>query len=98
MTQATFTFRLDEELKAAFAKAAEAQDRTAAQYLRVLIREAVQDEKQRQAHDRWFKSEVRQALKEADNHKNKRVAHEKVQADWAAKRSVLAKRAKGKSA
>ena len=41
MPHTTFTFRLDDALKAAFAETARAEDRTAAQLLRVLMREAV---------------------------------------------------------
>ena len=41
MPHTTFTFRLDDGLKAAFAETARAEDRTAAQLLRVLMREAV---------------------------------------------------------
>ena len=41
MPDTTFTFRLDDALKAAFAETARAEDRTAAQLLRVLMREAV---------------------------------------------------------
>lgn len=34
MTDSTFTFRVDDDLKTAFAETAKAQDRTAAQLLR----------------------------------------------------------------
>ena len=41
MANTTFTFRVDDDLKANFAETARAEDRTAAQLLRVLMREAV---------------------------------------------------------
>ena len=43
MSQATFTFRVDEELKAAFATVAEANDRSGAQVLRDFMRRYVQE-------------------------------------------------------
>jgi predicted transcriptional regulator len=60
-----FTFRVDEELKSAFTRVAAAQERTAAQLLRVVMREAVQQWDESQAHDAWFRGEVEQALTEA---------------------------------
>jgi predicted transcriptional regulator len=44
MTESTFTFRVDEELKAEFAKLAKAKDRTAAQILREMMRHYVAEE------------------------------------------------------
>ena len=41
MGEATFTFRVDEALKAEFAQAAKADDRTAAQLLRDFMRDYV---------------------------------------------------------
>jgi predicted transcriptional regulator len=58
MADSTFTFRVDEELKAAFAEIAAAQEHTAAQLLRVLMRDAVQRWHESQEHDTWFRSEV----------------------------------------
>jgi predicted transcriptional regulator len=54
MSDATFTFRVDEELKAQFATAAKSRDRTGAQFLRDFV-------KQQQTiaeHDAWFRREV----------------------------------------
>jgi hypothetical protein len=44
MADSTFTFRVDEEPKQRFAQAAGAQERTSAQLLRVLMRDAVHPE------------------------------------------------------
>ncbi len=41
MTEATFTFRVDESLKAEFAAAAKARDRSGAQLLRDFMRDFV---------------------------------------------------------
>ena len=44
MTESTFTFRVDEELKTAFAAATKANDRTGAQVLREVMRDYVAEE------------------------------------------------------
>ena len=48
MSQATFTFRVDESLKDAFSAIAQAQDRSSAQLLRDFMR----------GYDQWFKAKV----------------------------------------
>jgi hypothetical protein len=98
MADATFTFRVDTGLKAAFAEAAKAQDRTAAQLLRVLMREAVQRRREARAHDAWFRGEVERGLREADDSTVRRIPHRAVRANWRRQRAKLAKRARGKSA
>ena len=98
MGESTFTFRVDDELKTAFAETAKAQDRTAAQLLRVLMRDTIEREKNARAHDAWFRGEVEQALREADNPKTPRIAHENVDSNWRKQRAKLAKRAGKKSA
>jgi hypothetical protein len=50
------TFRVDDELKAAFAAVAAAQEHTAAQLLRLLMRDTVKQWQDAQAHDTWFRS------------------------------------------
>jgi predicted transcriptional regulator len=44
MSESTFTFRVDEDLKAAFTAAAKGNDRTGAQILREVMREYVAEE------------------------------------------------------
>lgn len=44
MTESTFTFRVDEDLKAEFTKLAKTKDRTAAQILRDMMRAYVAEE------------------------------------------------------
>lgn len=58
MSQATFTFRVDEELKAAFATVAEANDRSGAQVLRDFMRRYVQEHADKVAYDQWFRAKV----------------------------------------
>ena len=54
MNQATFTFRVDEDLKENFILAAKYQDRTSAQ----LIRDFMRDFVRKQEHDTWFREQV----------------------------------------
>lgn len=58
MSEATFTFRVDEALKNDFANAAKDRDRTAAQLLRDFMREYVQRQQQAAGHDAWLRRQV----------------------------------------
>ncbi len=98
MADSTFTFRVDEELKAAFAEIAAAQERTAAQLLRVLMRDAVQGWRESQEHDAWFRNEVEQGLREADDPAVDRLAHDRVLSSWRQQRAELERRAAGRTA
>lgn len=66
MTEATFTFRVEEQLKSAFAQAAKAQDRTGAQLLRDFMREFVRNQQQAAEHDAWFRQQVQAGLDAAN--------------------------------
>ena len=54
MSQATFTFRVDESLKDAFSAIAQAQDRSSAQLLRDFMRDYVQRNADKISYDQWF--------------------------------------------
>ena len=58
LSEATFTFRVDESLKNDFASAAKARDRTGAQLLRDFMRQFVQSQQDAAAHDTWFRDQV----------------------------------------
>jgi len=58
MTDSTLTFRVDDDLKNAFAEVAKGQDRSAAQLLRDFMRSTVQEARDRQLHDAWFHQQV----------------------------------------
>ena len=58
MSEATFTFRVDEALKSAFSTAAKNRDRNAAQLLRDFMRQFVQSQQDAAAHDTWFREQV----------------------------------------
>jgi predicted transcriptional regulator len=90
MPETTFTFRVDQELKKAFAEAARANDRPGSQLLRDFMREYVK----RADHDAWFRAEVEQSLEEADDPNAELIPHEEVLRKWKARRAELIKREK----
>ena len=98
MAESTFTFRVDDELKAAFAEVAATQERTAAQLLRVLMKDAVHRDRELREHDRWFRGEITEALSEADDPATTRLAHESVRSSWQQQRAAMEGRATGRSA
>lgn len=98
MAHSTFTFQVDHALKTAFAKAAKSEDRTAAQLLRVLMRETVRRREEAGEHDAWFRGEVGQAMREADDPDMRRIPHNEVRTSWRRQRAELARRANKKIA
>ena len=58
MGQATFTLRVDENLKDAFSAIAQAQDRFSAQLLRNFMRDYVQPHADKINYDQCFKAKV----------------------------------------
>ena len=66
MTDATFTFRVDETLKAQFTTAAKARDRTGAQLMRDYMREFVRQQQEAAEHDAWFHHEVQAGIDAAN--------------------------------
>jgi predicted transcriptional regulator len=98
VAESTFTFRVDDELKAAFAEVAAGQERTAAQLLRVLMKDAVHRDRELREHDRWFRGEIEHALSEADDKSMPRLAHESVRSSWQQQRAALERQATGRPA
>jgi predicted transcriptional regulator len=98
VADSTFTFRVDDDLKSAFAEVARAQDRTAAQSLRVLMRDAVERWQELQGHDAWFRREVEQAIGEADDPSLERTPHDQVRSSWRQQRAELERGAAGRTA
>jgi predicted transcriptional regulator len=66
MSQATFTFRVDEALKNEFAMAAKARDRSGAQLLRDFMRDFVRQQEEAAEHDAWFRRQVQTGLDSAN--------------------------------
>ena len=85
MTGATFTFRVDDDLKTQFTKAAKAKDRSGAQLLREFMREYVRRQEEASAHDAWFRQEVQAGIEAANA--GDAISAEEVEAEAAAWRA-----------
>jgi len=90
MSDATFTFRVDETLKSEFAAAAKARDRTGAQLLRDFMREFVQQQQEAAEHDAWFRRQVQAGLDAANA--GRLVPAAEVEARFAARRAATRRR------
>ena len=86
MADATFTFRVDEALKAAFSMAAKSRDRNGAQLLRDFMREFVQQQRESAEHDAWFRQQVQIGLDSANT--GHLIPAADVEAKFAAKRAA----------
>lgn len=85
MSDATFTFRVEESLKNDFTAAAKSRDRTSAQLLRDFMRDYVRQQQDSAEHDAWFRRQV-QAGQDAAN-AGELLPAEKVEAEAAAWRA-----------
>ncbi len=90
MTEATFTFRVDEDLKSEFAAAAKARDRSGAQLLRDFMRDFVRREQDAAAHDAWFRQQVERGVRSADA--GDLVAAEEVESHFSERREATRRR------
>lgn len=93
MAEATFTFRLDEELKNRFAAAAKSNEQSGDQLLRDYMREYVAREADGADYDAWFRSEVDAAIRESANPEIEQLPHEDVRSNWLSRRALLSERA-----
>ena len=90
MTEATFTFRVEESLKKEFSSFAKDMDRSGAQLLRDFMRDFVKQQQEAASYDAWFQKQVQIGLDEANA--GQRVSQEDVKSRFEAKRaSLLAK-------
>ena len=90
MSDATFTFRVDNALKKQFAQAAKSRDRSGAQLLRDFMHTFVQQQQDAAKHDAWFLQQVQAGLDSA-NSGNMAPAAE-VEAKFAARRAATRQR------
>jgi predicted transcriptional regulator len=90
MSEATFTFRVDQALKDEFATAAKARDRTGAQLLRDFMRGFVQQQQEAAEHDAWFRRQLQTGLDSANG--GRLVPAAKVEAKFAARRAATRRR------
>ena len=90
MTEATFTFRVDESLKQEFSNFAKDIDRSGAQLLRDFMRDFVKQQQEAASYDAWYQKQVKIGLDEANA--GQLVPQEEVKSRFEAKReSLLAK-------
>lgn len=90
MSEATFTFRVDEALKSEFTTAAKSCDRTGAQLLRDFMRDFVRQQQEAAAHDAWFRQQVQIGLDSANA--GDLIPAAEVEARFAAKRAATRRR------
>ncbi|MCX7151194.1 MAG: hypothetical protein NT115_01385 [Proteobacteria bacterium] len=95
MSDATFTFRVDESLKDEFSSAAKARDRTGAQLLRDFMRDFVKQQHEAAEHDAWFRRQVQVGLDSANA--GRLVAAEDVEAEFATRREETRRKLQAKS-
>lgn len=93
MSEATFTFRVDDSLKSAFAEAAKQHDRTGAQLLRDFMRDYVRQNQETTEYDTWFRRKVELGLQAAKE--GRFVSHDEVKADAAIRHAMLLERLAG---
>ena len=90
MTEATFTFRVDESLKQEFSNFAKDIDRSGAQLLRDFMRDFVKQQQEAASYDAWFQKQVQIGLDEANA--GQLIPNEDVKSRFEEKRaSLLAK-------
>ena len=90
MTEATFTFRVDESLKQEFSNFAKDIDRSGAQLLRDFMRDFVKQQQEAASYDAWYPKQVQIGLDEANA--GQLVPQEEVKSRFEEKRaSLLAK-------
>ena len=87
MTEATFTFRVDESLKQEFSNFAKDIDRSGAQLLRDFMRDFVKQQQEAASYDAWFQKQVQIGLDEANS--GQLVTQEEVKSRFEAKRAGL---------
>ena len=95
MNEATFTFRVEDELKESFAAAAKACDRTGAQLLRDFMRDFVKTQQEAAEHDAWFRRQVGMGLNSADA--GNLVSAGEVEAEFAMRREQTRQKLKTRS-
>ena len=87
MTEATFTFRVDESLKQEFSNFAKDIDRSGAQLLRDFMRDFVKQQQEAASYDAWYQKQVQIGLDEANA--GQLVPQEEVKSRFEAKRASL---------
>ena len=90
MSEATFTFRVEESLKQDFSSFAKTMDRSGAQLLRDFMRDFVKQQQEAASYDVWFQKQVQIGLDEAIA--GKLIPQQEVKSQFEEKRArILAK-------
>ena len=90
MSEATFTFRVEESLKQDFSSFAKTIDRSGAQLLRDFMRDFVKQQQEAASYDAWFQKQVQIGSDEANA--GQLIPNEDVKSRFEEKRaSLLAK-------
>ena len=87
MTEATFTFRVEESLKKEFSSFAKDMDRSGAQLLRDFMRDFVKQQQEAASYDAWYQKQVQIGLDEANA--GQLVPQEEVKSRFEEKRASL---------
>jgi len=95
MSEATFTFRVDESLKEQFTAAAKGRDRSGAQLLRDFMRDFVKQQQEAAEHDAWFRRQVQAGLDSANA--GRLVPAYDVEAEFATRRTETRRKLTGAS-
>jgi predicted transcriptional regulator len=95
MEEATFTFRVDKDLKDEFSTAAKSRDRTGAQLLRDFMRDFVKQQQEAADHDAWFRRQVQVGLDSANA--GNLVASEDVEAEFSSRRTETRRKLQAKT-
>lgn len=90
VTEATFTFRVDEALKNEFSTVAKAHDRTGAQLLRDFMRDYVKQQEKTAEYEAWLRAKVERSRASADA--GDLVPSADVEAKFAARRAKTRRR------
>lgn len=91
MAEATFIFKVEEELKNAFSNAVRAQDQAEADVLREFMRAYVEQRHDAAGYDAWFRRKVQKAIERADA--GDTIPGDEVEAEFAALRKDARKSA-----
>jgi predicted transcriptional regulator len=86
MAEATFTFRVDGDLKVQFTEAARSHDRTGAQLLRDVMRDYVRRQQDEAEYDAWFRQRVNAGIESA--RAGRLIPAEEVEAEFTARRAA----------
>jgi predicted transcriptional regulator len=86
MAEATITIRVDTELKTAFARAAEARNRTDEELLREFIQDYIETQRTDSEYEQWFRRQVQIGIDAADA--GELIPADEVEAEFAALRAA----------